>query len=113
MEIVKYLRAQWDRAIGIAALAAGVLALILGYLGVSGTPHVADQLPYFISGGLVGVFMLGVASTMWLSADLRDEWRELHALREALDRNRGAMTNEADGSLEFSEMSAVESVGQR
>jgi hypothetical protein len=34
---------------------------------------------------------MGVAATLWLSADLRDEWRELHGirlmLREQLDRS--------------------------
>jgi hypothetical protein len=86
MEIMKYVRAQWDRALGVGALIAGIVALILGYFGISGTPHVAAQLPYFISGGLVGIFLLGVAGIAWLSADLRDEWRELHSLRESLDR---------------------------
>jgi hypothetical protein len=85
MEIMKYLRAQWDRAIGVGALVIGVVALVLGYFGVSNTPHVAAQLPYFISGGLFGIFMLGVACMTWLSADLRDEWRELRAIRQLLE----------------------------
>ena len=33
------------------------------------------------NGGLVALFFLGMAVTLWLSADLRDEWRELRALR--------------------------------
>jgi peptidoglycan/LPS O-acetylase OafA/YrhL len=85
MEIMNYLRAQWDRVIGVVALLVGILALVLGYFGVSGTPHVAAQLPYFISGGLFGLFMLGVACMTWLSADLRDEWRELRAIRRLLE----------------------------
>ena len=35
MDIVKWLRNQWDRAAAIAAVGFGVVALILGYLGVS------------------------------------------------------------------------------
>jgi peptidoglycan/LPS O-acetylase OafA/YrhL len=76
-----WLRVQWDRVGAVGAALIGVAALALGWVGVSGTPHIAEQLPYFISGGLVALFFLGMAVTLWLSADLRDEWRELRALR--------------------------------
>lgn len=85
MDIVNFLRAQWDRSLAVAAVLLAGLALLMGYLGISGTPHVAAQLPYFISGGLFGIFMLTIAATLWVSADLRDEWRELRALRVRLD----------------------------
>jgi hypothetical protein len=38
-----------------------------------------------VSGGLVGLFLLGIAGTLWLSADMRDEWRKLDRLQESLD----------------------------
>src|SRR2546430_13063010 len=76
-----WLRVQWDRVGAVGAALIGVAALALGWAGVSGTPHIAEQLPYFISGGLVALFFLGMAVTLWLSADLPDEWRELRALR--------------------------------
>jgi hypothetical protein len=57
-----------------------MLCLFLGYLGVSGTPHVAKQMPYLISGGLAGLFFLGLGGLLWISADLRDEWRAVHKL---------------------------------
>ena len=76
-----WLRVQWDRVGSVGAALVGLAALALGWAGVSGTPHIAEQLPYFISGGLVALFFLGMAVTLWLSADLRDEWRELRALR--------------------------------
>ena len=81
MEPLKYLRTQWDRTAAIAAVIGGLLCLLLGFLGVRDSAYVAGQLPYFISGGLLGIFLLGVAGIAWLSADLRDEWRELRALR--------------------------------
>ena len=82
-----WLRVQWDRVAAVIAALVGVTALGLGWLGVSGTPHVAEQLPYFVSGGLVALFCLGMAVTLWLSADLRDEWRELRALRSILSQS--------------------------
>jgi hypothetical protein len=78
---MKILRAQWDRAGAIAAVVIGLVALLIGYIGVSGTEYVVKQMPYIISGGLLGIFLLGLGTAMWLSADLRDEWRELRLLR--------------------------------
>ena len=74
---LSWLRVQWDRTAAVAAGVIGLLVLVLGWVGVSGTPHIAEQLPYFISGGLIGLFFLGLAVALWLSADLRDEWRRL------------------------------------
>ena len=45
--------------------------------------HPAEQIPYVISGGLTGIFALGVGVMLWLSADLRDNWRKLDELRAA------------------------------
>jgi hypothetical protein len=42
-----------------------------------------------VGGGLVGIFLLGVAAVLWLSADLRDEWRKLADLDESLGRLEG------------------------
>ncbi|MBA3741473.1 hypothetical protein [Sporichthya sp.] len=75
------LRSQWDRIAASVAIGAGLLCLIFGYLGISGTAHVAKQLPYIISGGLMGVFLLGLGAMLWLSADMLDEWRELRGMR--------------------------------
>jgi hypothetical protein len=89
--LLTWVRTQWDRAAALVVLAIGLLALLLGWIGVSGNANVGKALPYVVSGGLLGIFLMGVAATLWLSADLRDEWRELHgirlALREQLDRS--------------------------
>lgn len=84
MEIGKWLRLEWDRVLAWAFVAAGVIALIAGWVGVSGSPYAAGQLPYIISGGIGGIFLLGVGATLWLSADLRDEWRKLNCIEDAL-----------------------------
>jgi hypothetical protein len=81
VELMHWLRAQWDRVAAATALAAGVVCLLLGWLGVSDTEYVAKQIPYVISDGLAGIFLLGVGTMLWLSADMRDEWRELRGLR--------------------------------
>ncbi|GAA0612276.1 hypothetical protein GCM10009547_12870 [Sporichthya brevicatena] len=90
MEIMKLVRVQWDRGIAIAAAIGGLLVLLIGYLGVSDTEYVAKQMPYFISAGVFGIFLLSISAVAWLSADLRDEWREIHALRELVEIDMAA-----------------------
>jgi hypothetical protein len=84
MTPAKWLQLQWDRTAAWVLVAAGAIALIVGWVGVSSTAYSAEQLPYIISGGIGGIFLLGVGATLWLSADLRDEWRKLDRIEEAL-----------------------------
>ncbi len=73
----------------------GVICLIAGWVGVSATAFPGEQMPYVVSGGLVGLFLLGLGGVLWLSADLRDEWRELARLERAVLVAAGA---EAEGT---------------
>ncbi len=91
MNLLKYVRVQWDRAGAVIAAVIGLIALIFGYLGTSDTEYIAEQIPYIISGGLVAVVLFTVAGVLWLSADLRDEWRELASQGDDL---RAYMANE-------------------
>ena len=85
---LKLLRANWDR-VGAALLAvSGLIAILLGWKGAADSVYPAAQIPYIVSGGIVGLFLLGAGGTLWLSADLRDEWRKLDQLaRQSDDRN--------------------------
>lgn len=86
MEVLSWIRSQWDRSVALAAFVGGAVVLILGYVGVSGTREVAEQVAYVLSGGIVGLFLLGIGATFWISADLRDEWRKLHEISADLKR---------------------------
>ena len=77
---MKYLRNEWDRAGAWLCVTAGAIALVVGYVGVSGTLETGKQLPYVVSGGMAGLFLLGLGALLWVSADLRDEWRKLDAI---------------------------------
>lgn len=85
MSMMTWARAQWDRVLAALAVLAGAILLLVGWIGVSGTGFVSEQLPYIASEGLGGVFLLGLGGMLWLSADLRDEWRELRAIRRRLE----------------------------
>lgn len=86
MELGKWFRLAWDRAAALVLIALGVVALVMGWIGVSGEAFPAKQLPYLISGGIAGVFILGLGALCWLSADLRDEWTKLDRIEDALNR---------------------------
>jgi hypothetical protein len=84
MDLKLLLRAFWDRFAAWLLIAFGALGLLLGWLGASSTPYVEAQIPYVISGGLTGLALIGLGSTMWLSSDLRDEWHRLRSVEEAV-----------------------------
>ena len=83
-DLVSWVRNQSDRVASWACVGLGVVFLIAGWFGVSATAFPGEQMPYVVSGGLVGLFFLGLGGVMWLSADLRDEWRELGRLERAV-----------------------------
>jgi hypothetical protein len=73
---------------------AGLLVLLIGWIGVSGTAYPAEQIPYLLSGGLFGAVLIGIGATVWLSSDLHDEWRKLDRVEDLLRE----LTEGVDGS---------------
>ncbi|MDQ2650999.1 MAG: hypothetical protein M3Z03_15785 [Actinomycetota bacterium] len=86
MDLKAWLRAQWDRALAVLLVVVGGLALLLGWLGIDDALYPGQQIPYVLSGGIGGLFLVGVGAALWLSADLRDEWRKLDEIDQKLDR---------------------------
>lgn len=80
MDMIRYLRVQWDRVGGAVCMTCGAVAIAIGWIGVSRALVPAAQIPYVVSGGIGGLYLLGLGATLWLSADLRDEWRHLDEL---------------------------------
>ena len=85
MDFLTILRILWDRLAAWVTVLAGLIAVILGIVGVRDNAYVAAQMPYIISGGILGLFLLGLGATLWLSADLRDQWRVLLEIRDQRD----------------------------
>lgn len=83
MKLLQICRGQWDRTAGVVLVVAGLGALVAGWVGASDTVLTFEQIPYLISGGLAGMCLIVLGSAVWLSADLRDEWRKLDSLDDA------------------------------
>jgi len=105
VEFLSWVRDQWDRVGAVVLVVVGALALLLGWLGISDAVLPSEQLPYLLSGGLLGVFLLGLGTTLWLSADLRDEWRKLDRLEQLV---RGEAEVEVDQPAETNGASATD-----
>jgi hypothetical protein len=84
MRLGTLLRLGWDRLSAAILIAVGAVAVILGWIGVSGADLPSKQLPYLVSGGIGGLYILGVAALLWLSGDLRDEWSRLGEIKTML-----------------------------
>jgi hypothetical protein len=98
MNLINLAKKQWDRSAAIVSTVIGVIALLGGWLGVRGTPVLPEQTRYIVSGGIGAIFFLGVGATLWLSADLRDEWRKLDRIEQSL--GDGVLRWAADAAAE-------------
>ena len=101
MGLVKRALVQWDRLGGAALVLVGLGVLIAGCAGVSAATETVDQMSYLISGGVLGLFLLGLGATLWLSADLRDEWRKMDHLQASVDELSATLAS-AGTSVEIS-----------
>ena len=72
----------------LALLVAGIVFVILGWYGAAYTNILTEQIPYLISGGLLGAALIIVAGFLASSASLERENREL---RRDLVRAIGSM----------------------
>lgn len=105
---VQSIKEQWDRALALVAAGVGVVALLLGWIGVSGVALVTQQIPYLVSGAVVGLLAFGVASTLWISADLRDEWAKLDDIHRAITDPAGTGQTMTSNTFGLDAPSAVD-----
>lgn len=111
----QWIRAQWDRVLGGVLFVVGGLFVLLGWIGVAGEALTARQVPYVLSGGMGGIFLLGLGAVFWISADLRDEWRKLDAIEQRLSATQDGGSSDVDhhGSATdgTAELGLVEAIG--
>ncbi len=104
MDVLTVLKSQWDRIAAVACAIGGVVLLVVGYQGIADSPYVAEELAYLISGGLGGVFLLGIGATLYISADMHDEWRKLDRIEDAILSLRDNVGNPDSPNGRFDEI---------
>lgn len=87
----RYLAAGGGQALAFVLLGAGVLLLIVGWFGVSREVIVSKQIPYLVSGGLGGAFLLGLAGLLLVTHELRLDNRRLAAVEMLMEELRDAL----------------------
>lgn len=83
---------------GVVLMPLGLVLVLIGYLGASGTTELSSQVPYMISGGLLGLavtvvgaalflrYSLGRYLRFWLLRLVFEEHTTADRLAEALER---------------------------
>ena len=81
---------------GWALVGAGLLALLLGWIGVSGEALVAKQLPYLISGGLVGIALVFLGGVLLGLGDLAGLSRRIESVEQQVGELHRVLLEAAD-----------------
>jgi hypothetical protein len=96
MNLVAKVRLHWDRVSGWGLVVLGAVVLAVGWWKVSKTPYPAEQMPYIVSGGIVGALLVVFGAAMLISADLRDEWHKLDRVEALLTKALGTTTPDVE-----------------
>ena len=82
----------------------GIIVVLLGWLGASQTPYVFEQVPYLISGGLLGLSLVFLGAFFyfahWLTELVREHRAQSSAVVEALQRLQDQVTKLGEGQLQ-------------
>lgn len=95
----EFWRWVWDSVrplLGWVLTGLGLLALFISWYEVSGTAVVAKQIPYLVSGGLLGVGLIALGGRSFLIEDLRRDSGRLDRLEQMVGELHLALLNRAD-----------------
>jgi hypothetical protein len=71
--------------VGWVLAAAGAIALLVGWYGVSGESLTAKQLPYLVSAGLTGIALFIMAAVFLATDDMRRQFARIGELERKVD----------------------------
>lgn len=87
---------------GAVALVLGLLAILLGWYGAANTPYIFEQLPYVISGGLLGLGLIFVGGFVyfayWVTRLVRESRTQADRAEAALRRIEEVLAHSPNGS---------------
>lgn len=92
--------------VGWVLTGAGLLAIFLGWFGLSGQALVAKQLPFLLSGGIGGIALVAIGAVILGTEDLRKDSGRLDRLEKQIAQLHAVLLARADApdiSLEEAE----------
>jgi hypothetical protein len=84
--------------IGWVLLGVGAFIILIGWIGVSGTPVVAKQIPYVVSGGIGGVLLAILGAYFLGTEELRKDSGRLDRLERMVDELHEVLLSQTDAS---------------
>src|SRR3954468_479987 len=87
--------------VGWILLGLGALFILFGWIGVSGTPVVAKQIPYVVSGGIAGVFLAVFGAYFLGTEELRKDSGRLDRLERMVEQLHQALLAREDAPQSF------------
>jgi hypothetical protein len=88
------------RGAAVVLTVAGLVAVLVGYLGVRNHSDIVLQLPYFISGGVGGLALMGLGALALIQYQMRIQARRFAEVTDALDEWKEQALAELRGFLE-------------
>lgn len=101
--VQKGARLDWRQALGVALIAVGLISLVIGYVGISGTKDTYDQLTYFLSNGIGGAAAIIIGSTVLVIREHvadRQAMAQLDERLSSIDRRLPAEPRRSDARPE-------------
>lgn len=79
----------------------GIIVVLLGWWGASNTPYVFEQVPYLISGGVLGLSLVFLGAffyfTHWVTQLVKEHRTQSTAMLEAIQRLHDELAGQRDG----------------
>lgn len=73
------------KAVAAVSAVLGLVAVVIGYLGVRKEDDIVLQLPYLASGGVGGLALIGIGAMALIRAQMREQTARFAELTEQLD----------------------------
>lgn len=93
---------KWLMFVGAALVIIGIPVIAIGWYGASHTPYVFEQVPYLISGGLLGLALAVVGGLFyfayWLTRQVQETRRQADQTTDALREIRDLLAGSAIAS---------------
>lgn len=88
------------KATAAVCAALGLVAVVIGYLGVRDQSDIVLQLPYLASGGVGGLALIGIGAMALVRAQMREQTARFGELTEQLDDWKAAALSDLRTFLE-------------